>query len=83
MITNNLDLKDIEILGLFNNIGYSLYRNDKNIIEFGNGYYYIHFYKNEKTYYSEDKRDIVRLIIDYCMNNFDELIKVKNYEKVI
>ena len=77
MFDNNLDLKNINIKDLFNDINYSFYSNDGKIIIFGNGYYQIHFYIRSKTYYSEDKRDIVKIVIDYCMNNFDKLMEVK------
>lgn len=81
MITNNLDKMQVDIVASFYDLGYTFMRKDKNIIEFSNGYYYIHFYIKQKEYYSEDNRSIVKVLIDYCINNFDVLLKeIENIE---
>lgn len=61
----------IDIDECFSNIGYIKYEEDDNLIIYGNEYYQIHFYKKDKTYITEDKRDIVYLIINEALRQWE------------
>ena len=75
MIENNLDDLKISILDAFNCIKYTYWNDNDEIIKFSNGWFQIHFYIKSRTYYSEDRSNIVRILIKYCMEHFDDLVK--------